>query len=207
VISSYAAFLGMNNEDVVLALPARVTPVRNVRSTLILASIESIRKRGQFDVYVAALAPEHKETLLHMIAATWLPLQVALAHYAACDTLGLTHEQAVQSGRSTFEGSRGTLLGTAVRMAKGAGITPWNLWPISQRFWDRGCDGAAVGVVRAGPKDAHITVVECPLFVSPYFRHGLRGMLAGLTELFCERAYVTERRHRGNMVEYRAQWA
>jgi hypothetical protein len=196
----------MNDDDVILELPPRVPPVRNVRSTLILASVETVRRLGRFDDYERALAPEHKETILQVIAAQWLPIEVALAHYTACDALGVSNETTLQAGRSTFEGARGTLLGTAVRMARGAGITPWNLWPLSMRFWSRGCDGGAVGIVRAGPKDVHATIAECPLFASQYFRVGLRGLIAGLTELFCTRAYVTERRHRNHTVEYRVQW-
>lgn len=188
-------------------MPARITPVKHVRSTLIMASIESVRKRGQFAEYERALAPAHKDALLHAIAATWLPIEAALAHYAACDALGLSPDQQYQAGRSTFEGSRGTILGTAVRMARGAGITPWNALPLIDRFWARGLDGGAVSVVRVGPKDAHVDVQQCALFVSPYFKNGLRGLFAALIELFCMRAYVTERRGTANSVSYRLQWA
>jgi len=172
-----------------------------------MASIASVRQRGRFADYERALAPEHKETLLGAVAATWIPLDAAAAHYAACDSLGLSPEQQAQAGRSTFDGARGTILGTAVRMARGAGVTPWRALPLLQRFWDRGVDGGGVSVVRTGPKDANVQLVQCPLLPSPYFRHGLRGLLGALVELFCMRAYATERRHGPTSVEYRVQWA
>jgi hypothetical protein len=174
-----------------------------------MSSIETLRKRELFAEYERALPEQYKETLLRAIAATWIDLDAALAHYAACDSLGLTSEQQAQSGRSTFDGARGTILGTAVRMgARSAGITPWTAMPLFQRFWDRGLDGGGVSVVRVGPKDAHVTVVQCPLVVSPYFRNGLRGLCASLVELFCERAYVTERRHASaDAILFRVQWA
>jgi hypothetical protein len=193
--------------DVILAMPARVTPVTHARSTLIMASIESVRKRGQFAEYESALAPEHKEVLLHAFAGQWFPLEVALAHYAACDSLGLSADQHYHAGRSTFEGSRGTLLGTAVRMARGAGITPWNALPLLDRFWARGCNGGGVSCTRTGPKDAIVDVVQCGLFASPYFRNGLRGLFAALVELFSTRAYVTERRSTASSLTCRVQWA
>jgi hypothetical protein len=200
--------MGQAEREVIVALPARVLPARHARSTLIMASIQSVRKRGQFEEYERHLSEEHKATLLNAIAATWLPLDAALAHYAACDALGLSPEQQVQAGRSTFDGARGTILGTAVRMARGAGVTPWQALPLTQRFWDRGCDGGAVGVVRTGPKDAEVKLVQCSLLGSSYFRNGLRGLFAALVELFCTRAYVTERRRDGMTgVEYRLQWA
>ena len=190
-----------------LALPTKVQPARNARSTLILASITTLKKRGLFDEYVRALSDEHRDTLLQAVAATWLPLPAAAAHYAACDTLGLDAEQQASSGRSTFDESRGTILGTAVRMAKSAGMTPWQGFALLQRFWDRGFDGGGVGVTRVGPKDAHVTVVQCTLVTSPYFRHGLRGLLGALAELFCLRVYVVEKRASSSSVTFHVQWA
>ena len=202
------AKLAMMGEEVVLALPAPVKPTSRLRSTLVMASVESVRRRGRFEDYERALARDHRETILQTIAATWIPLDAAKAHYAACDSLGLTAEQQALSGRSTFEGARNTLLGTAVGMARGAGVTPWHVMPMLQRVWDRGCDGGGVMIVRAGPKDAHIDIVQCELLASPYMRNGLRGLIAGIVELFCTRAYVTERRPCGAAsVYYRVQWA
>lgn len=199
---------GNDDEEVILALPARIAPIRHVRSTVILASIASVRNRGEQGAYERALAAEHKETLLTAVAGTWIALPTALAHYAACDALGLTPDQQVHAGRSTFDGSRGTILGTAVRMARGAGVTPWVALPMMQRFWNRGCDGGGIGVTRAGPKDAHLSVVQCPLLASPYFRHGLRGLCAAMLDLFCTRTFVSERpQHDALTVRYRVQWA
>lgn len=191
-----------------LALPEGLRPVRGLRSTLLMASIESVRSRGRFDDYERALPAVHRETILGTVAGLWIPLDAAKAHYAACDSLGLSAEQQTQVGRATFEGARSTLMGTAVGMARGAGVTPWHIMPMLQRVWARGCDGGGVQVVRAGPKDAHIDIVQCELFASPYMRNGLRGLVAAIMELFCRRAYVTERRPCGAAsVYYRVQWA
>jgi hypothetical protein len=194
--------------DIILALPTPLRPVRRMRSTVLIASVASVRRHGRFDEYERALAPEHKEAVLRAVAATWVPMDVAAAHYAACDALGLSPEQQVLAGRGTFDGARNTLMGTAVGLARGAGVTPWLVLPMLHRMWDRGCDGGGVLVARAGPKDAHVDVVQCALLASPYMRHGLRGLFASLLELFCTRAYVTERRPpRAASAQFRAQWA
>jgi hypothetical protein len=63
-------------------------------------------------------------------------------------------------------------------------------------------------VTRAGPKDAHLSVVKCRLAASPYFSNGLRGLVASILELSCTRAYVTDRRPpTGDSLSFRAQWA
>lgn len=173
-----------------------------------MASIASVRARGLFAEYERALPAQYKDALLGAVAATWIPLDVARAHYAACDSFGLGPEQQAQSGRTTFEGARGTILGTAVRMARGAGFTPWVALSQLQRFWDRGFDGGAVSVIRVGPKDAHASVQKCALVESPYFRNGLRGLLGSLMNLFCTKAYVTDRRlSSADAVSFRVQWA
>jgi len=196
------------SEEVVLALPAPLRSVNRMRSTLVMASIESVRRRGRFEDYERALPEEHKDALLHVVAATWVSLDAARAHYAACDSLGLSSEQQVLAGRTTFEGARSTLMGTAVGLARGAGVTPWQVLPMLQRMWDRGCDGGGIMVVRTGPKDAHIDVVQCDLLAFAHMRNGLRGLVASILELFCTRAYVTERRPNGAAsVYYRVQWA
>ena len=196
------------SEEVVLALPVPLQPMTRLRSTLVLASIESVRRRGRFADYERNLPAEHKDALVHAVAATWIALDAARAHYAACDALGLSSEQQVLAGRATFDGARTTLMGTAVGLARGAGVTPWHVMPMLQRVWDRGCDGGGIMVVQAGPKDAHIDIVQCELVASPYMRNGLRGLIAAMMELFCTRAYVTERRPCGPAsVHYRVQWA
>jgi hypothetical protein len=195
-------------DEVLLALPVPLRPMTRLRSTLLLASIESVRASGRFADYERALAPDYKQAVLGAIAGTWVSLDEAKAHYGACDALGLSPEQQAQAGRGTFSGARGTLLGTAVGLARGAGVTPWLVMPQLQRSWDRGCEGGGILVVRAGPKDAHVDLVQCALVSSPYFRHGLRGLVAGIVELFSSRAYVTERKAAGTMrAYYRVQWA
>jgi len=196
------------SDDVVLAFPVPTRPVMRVRSTLMMASIESVRQRGRFEDYERALPSEHKDALLRAVAATWVSLDAARAHYAACDSLRLSAEQQVLAGRTTFVGARSTLMGTAVGLARGAGVTPWQVLPMLQRMWERGCDGGGIMVVRTGPKDAHIDVVQCELLASAHMRNGLRGLVAAILELFCTRAYVTERRPCGaGSVYYRVQWA
>jgi hypothetical protein len=115
----------------------------------------------------------------------------------------------VRLGRGTFTRTKGLLLGAAVGIARGAGVTPWSLIPHLQRFWLRGLDGGGIQAMRVGPKEARIDFVACAVLQSAYFRGALRGLAGSLLELVCSKAYVHEQSHRDGdeSVTLRAQWA
>jgi hypothetical protein len=196
------------SEDTVLALPTPVTPARHARSTVLLGSIATLREADRFDEYQARLPLEHRETLLNMVAGAWIPIDVALAHYETCNALALPLDRQVANGRATFDKTRGTLLGTMLRMARESGMTPWSVFPYYQRFWERGYDGGGIAVTRLGPKEARLDLVQFRLVECPYYRHAVRGLATGVLELFCQKAYVTERPGMRSpaSVSFRMQW-
>jgi hypothetical protein len=194
--------------EIVLAFPARINPVRNVRSTLLMGAMASLKSAGHFEAYCKAVAPAHRDVLLRAVAGTWIPGDTAMAHYVACDSLELSADVEAKLGGATFDRVRGTLLGTMLQLANGVGVTPWTLLGQIQRFWDRAYDGAGIQVRRLGPKDAHVDVVQCPFAETHYHRNALRGLFRAVVHLFCQQAYVQERkgyRAPGTMA-FRAQW-
>jgi len=194
--------------DVVLAFPQQAVATRTVRSTVILGSIATLREAGHYDAWSAALDPTHRDTLLQAVAGVWLPLDAALAYYAACDSLGLSSDGVAKLGGATFTRIQGTLLGTVLRMANGAGVTPWTILPQLQRFWDRAYQGGAIQITRHGPKDAHLSVARCALVESHYYRNALRGLSQSVLSLFCHKVYVQEpavTRPEGSLTLH-AQW-
>jgi hypothetical protein len=170
----------------------RIPPVTRVRSTLLVSSIRSLAARNLFERYLTRLSPEHHETVRTLIAGTWLPIDLAMAHYEACDSIGLTASQQVEIGREVGAAIQGTFLGTIVRMARASGITPWALFAQYQKLWDRLLVGGGIEVVRDGPKEATLTYVNVPLVRVPYFRVAFRGVNLGACELFSSKVYATE---------------
>jgi len=194
-------------EEVVLPYPAHVQPVRDVRSTVIISSIVVLRAAGHFERYAAALPPHERDLLVNAVAGAWFPIDLALVHYAACDALHLSGEQVAGFGRAVFEKTRGTLLGTMVRMAREVGASPWTVMPSLQRFWDRAYRGGGICIVKTGPKEARGEVIQARMCDSLYYRHALRGLLGGVLELFSQKAYVSVLPdHRPAGVNYRIQW-
>jgi hypothetical protein len=194
--------------ELLLPFPANAAPVRHARSTILLGSIAGLRKAGHLEAYSSALSSAHREVLLQAVAGTWIPIDAALAHYRACAALGLTADAEVELGTSTFA-QAGSIFGTIMRLGKGAGVTPWSILPQFQRFWDRGYDGGGLRVLRLGPKEARMDLIQCPLADIRYYRNACRGLVVTILQLFCQRLYAQEipsMRSQGSMA-LRAQWA
>jgi hypothetical protein len=175
---------------IILPFPQPIPRMRHQRSTLLQSGIQSLRGAGLYDSYVAVAPREVREEIEQAVAGMWIPIETAVAHYLACDQLGLSAESAATLGRSTFDRSKGLLLGTAVALARGGGVTPWTFAPHLQRFWLRGFDGGGIQAVQLGPKELHIDVVASPILQSAYFRAALRGLATALFELVTQKVYV-----------------
>jgi hypothetical protein len=198
----------MEAHEQILTPPDPCPPLTRVRSTLLVASIATVRRLGYFDAYSAALAPDRRTAVLECVAGVWLPLASAAAHYAACDTLGLGDEAQVGIGRSVGVQLQGTLTSIVLRMAKEGGVTPWTVMPQFHTFWSRLFDGSGLAAWKVGPKEARLDVVGMPLCASRYFRNALRGQAMVILDLFCKKSYMTERpgAARG-LYSFRVQWA
>jgi hypothetical protein len=181
---------------------------KRFRSTWIISSHQTLRANGLFERYRAALPASVKTELLEVVAGVWLPMATARAHYEACDRLGLALDEQLAMGQEVGGLAQGTVLGTLVKTAKGAGVTPWTIMPHFDRLWRRAVDGGVSTVFRVGPKEARATFNGCELLDIAYFRNGLRGVLLRSGALFASKAYIHERpNRRGGEVEFRLQWA
>ena len=200
---------GDHVQELFITAPPTVEPLRAVRSTLIISSIATLRDAGHGALYESALPAKHHPTILQSVAGMWIPLNAAIAHYEACDSLGLSTESIAEIGRDVGTRIQGTLLGTVARMAKGAGISPWTVLPQFPRFWSRAYDGGAVVGYRIGPKEARLEVHKAALCESRYFRLALCGVATSVLDMFCGKAYMRElagKRPPGAAL-FRVQWA
>lgn len=172
---------------------ATIRDATHFRSTWLTASQASVRERGYGERYAELLPPKHKEQLLGIIAGVWMPMEVAWAHYATCDRLELSTAELVDIGLGATRRANATALSFAVRVARGAGVTPWTILAQLQRIWDRTCmGGGGVAVWKLGPKEARLEVVGFPLAELRYNRITFRGIVGATVELFCEKLYVKE---------------
>jgi hypothetical protein len=194
--------------QVVVPFPVPLQPLSSVRSTLLLASVSALRAGGHFAAYAAVLPSEHRAAVLESIAACWVPSAAALAHYRACDRLGLTSLEQMALGRQTGDGLRRHLTRAVGTLAREV-VSPWLVFQHFNRFWSRTFNGGGVSVVKLGPKDAEIIYARCTLLQSPYFRSALRGVALGLLEVVSRRVFMSETSFSANRHEarYRVAWA
>jgi hypothetical protein len=172
-----------------------------------VSSLQALRERGHFERYSENLT-RHREEILTCVAGTWIPMHIARAHYQACEALGLTLAEQLEMGKSVGDRAQGSLLATAVKAARGAGATPFTIFPQFHRLWLRCADGGAAAVFRLGPKEARAEFVGCELFDIDYFRSAFRGVLLGMGQLFSRTPYVHDlsRRARAQGI-FQLQWS
>ena len=194
---------------VALACPVSAIPaVTRYRSTLITASLQTLKERDLLETYQSRLDPEHREVIRATIAGVWVMPDLILSHYRACEALRLTPAQQLDIGRSVGAKVQGTLLGTLASMATQTGASPWTFLGQFNRLFERLAMGGGVEVLRVGPKEALVEIYRVPVFQIPYFATAWRGMMQGLCELFCTKTYVKSGRLEGEAkASYAISWA
>jgi hypothetical protein len=194
---------------VIVPLPASMEPMREVRTTLLSASLLAIRESGHGDAYFANLDPVHADAMRSIIAGQWAPAELGMAHYSACDRLGLSVQQQFDMGHHVHQRVQQSVLGTLMRLAKESGASPWTVLGNVGRLFTRMINGSGIGVWEMGPKDARLEVHECALARYAYCRHAWRGIIAALAEPVARRVYVTDLRDKCTDARFAAQisWA
>ena len=185
----------------------RIRPVTHVRSSPIVTAQGLLRAAGKLDAYTAGLAPDSRADVFAVVPGAWVPVETALAHHRAIDSLRLAPSEQIALATSSGEKMTSALTGTILRMSHKIGVTPWTLLPHSQRIWDRICRGGDISVERVGPKEAVVRMVGLPLFSTSYFRVAIRCVLQSGLALWCTRGYVTEVAWSPTTVTFREAWA
>jgi hypothetical protein len=186
---------------------ARIPKATQFRSTLIIASLQTLRDQGHYERY-DGLLQKRRDEIIACVGGTWLPMAVARAHYETCDALGLTPRQQFEMGHAVGDRARKSWFASALNVARGVGLTPWSLVPYLERLHQRTIDAGGVAVFRLGPKEARIEYVGNELLEIGYFREASRGLLHAIGEMFCEKMYSQELPgRRFGAVSFRLQWA
>lgn len=191
-IEANLRWLGSAAEEVLVPLscaPERVAAANAIRSTTLMSSLVAIERAGKLPAYRENLPVEHRETLGALVAGTWLPMEVGLAHYATVERLEFSDEQARENGRLVAELVQNSHFAVLIR-ALGSTVTLWSVLPRMPAFVARLVQGGECTVVRTGPKDARIELHGIPIARFDYVRNGWAGMLEGTLGLLVRRVYA-----------------
>jgi hypothetical protein len=181
-----------------------------VRSTWLAASLEALDRHGHLERYRQVLpAPFHDLLLDGVVAGTWLPAEVAVAHYAACEALELTALEQLELGMEVGAFAERSFIGcAATQLARGMGVNPWTVLEAMPKLWSRMWRGGELTVHKVGPKDAQLEIRGWPLASYAYTRLACRGLITSLTRPVATTVYVSEHEKlcKGGILAYRIAW-
>ncbi|HEX5656118.1 MAG TPA: hypothetical protein VFX59_02940 [Polyangiales bacterium] len=182
--------------------------VRGVRGSLIVSSLATLRDLSLFDRYQRVIDPEVLAPLQFAIASTWLPVELAMAHYAACDALKLTEVQMKDIGEHVSEKLVSTFWGAALREARKAGAAvPYDI-ALKQygSMWDRIFQGGSSTVEELGHKDARIHARGLPMVRYRYFQVAYVGLIRGAAMMFFRACHVKVERITDDQLTVLVSW-
>ena len=186
----------MPEEQVIVPLPCApnaVPPVTHVRGTLLSGSLRALSTTQTKGRYDELLDPAYRDAILNLIVASWVPVDVAMAHYTAMQALEFTPAQQIENGRLVANRIQNTYVGTIIRGLKASGGV--NIWAVLERFhvaFGRLLQGGASAVYQLGPKDARVECYGVPMASIPYFRAGWEGMFESTLQLVTRRVYTKQ---------------
>jgi len=168
--------------------------VMQVRGTLLVSSLQALREFGYFERYLAKLPAGSRDAIVFCVANSWLPLELAMTHYGACDAMELSDRELENVGASVSQRIMGTFLGTLLRSGRSMGATPspWIALRQYGRICDRLLEGGTHRVSEAGPKDAIVDTAGVPMFRFRYFRTATLGIMRGAAGVFAKTCFAKE---------------
>jgi hypothetical protein len=165
--------------QVLIAHTPVIRPATTIRSTVLQSSVASLRQRGHFERWLALIDVQFRATIVESLAPSWLPIEVALAHYAACEALELPLSEQVAMGEAVGDRIQGSFLTTLMKSARAAGYNPLVLLSQFDRLYGRLFQGGSVQLTQTGPKDADVEVRGMQTTRFPYFRIAFTGVVRG----------------------------
>jgi hypothetical protein len=178
-----------------LFLPLRSTlqnivPAHHVRGTLLLSSLSTLQCKGLLDRYYERLEPVFQGQIRSIVAGEWLPIKIGMAHYQACEALGLSRAEQMDLGRGVGQKQDKIIFNSMLALAKKAGVTPWTPLSLLHKIQDRVIQGGDIAVYKLSPKDARLEVHRVPFLQFEYVQTAYCGMFKNTAEYFCRRAYM-----------------
>lgn len=163
-----------------------------MRGTILVSTWRWLRERGHEARYQAALPPGSRDAILAATAIDWVPMESALAHYDAIESMGLGHEATIDLGADVSRAINGVFLTTVARLAGSLGATPITPLSRASKIYARNFRGGAVAMYRVAETETRLDVRGVPMARSKVHRDTIEGSLLDGCRPFAAGTKVSE---------------
>jgi hypothetical protein len=172
--------------------------VTSTRGTLVVGALQQLKDLSLYERYLELSPREHRESVGHVLAVSWVPIEVVTTHCRVCDELALSDRQLIDMGQRLGVQMFENFLGSALRAVRGAGMDSAIWFALRQidRVWPRIYAGGSCCVLKRGPKDAVLEVLGLPVASSRTFRLMHHAFLQGLSSAITKASVVRSTRPR-----------
>jgi len=139
--------------EIVIPHDPAAGPLTAVRNVMIQASLSELKAHGHYERYARLIDPSTLEQLLASVAPSWIPVDLALAHYAACERLSLTSDEFAAMGGGVGDRVQDTVLVSHAKKVRETNFDLWAAVDSLHRMWPRVFQGGSVQIVKVGPKE------------------------------------------------------
>jgi hypothetical protein len=156
-------------------------PLTAVRNVLIQASLAELKTNGHYERYTRLVAPSVLEQLVSSLAPSWVPVELVLAHYEACENLGLSPDEFAEMGKRVGGRVQDAVLVSLAKKVREGDFDLWRAMLPLHRMWPRVFRGGSVQTVKVGPREM---VLEEWGFAVNRYHYYRQGHIAALTATY-----------------------
>jgi hypothetical protein len=149
-----------------------------VRNLVVQSSIAELKARGHYERYLQFIAPVTLEDLLSRVAPGWIPVELAMEHYQACEEMNLSNEELNIMGRSVGERVQSAAFVSSAKKTRDDDFDLWQIEAQIYRVWQRLYRGGSIQVVKLGPKEKLVEQRGYPMNRYRYYRQALVTAIA-----------------------------
>jgi hypothetical protein len=159
----------MGTREIVIPHDLTRGPLQGIRRMIVHSSLMDLKEFGYYERYRPHMHPSELAEVSDAIGPGWLPLEFVLAHYRACDLIGLTDEEITNIGKRSGAKMQATLL-LGLNKAVPELRSPWETIGALSRMGRRVYEGGSSQFVKLGSKELLIENIRNPLFSFRYYR-------------------------------------
>jgi hypothetical protein len=156
--------------EIVLPHEPEAGPLTALRNVLIQFSIGQLKATGHYQRYSELIDKDVLADLLTRLGPGWIPTELVMAHYEACDRLGLSERDRQASAAVVGDRLQETTLISSAKKARVESFDVWSAQGQLNRMWRRLHQGGSMQIVKVGPKAKLIEQRDIPLNRIAYYR-------------------------------------